>query len=300
MLLLHRLGSFSPSFFYKAGVDIDHSFLLGKTLLVSPMNERYARDNYKGRVEVIEKLSKFLEKRRVKKLEMELSTLPSSIYLKLRKRFRISDASKRLLKERELKSDEEARKIANAAKIAQEALSEIDVCKFRTEKELENAVKRAIEEKGAEVSFIIVASGASTAFPHYKARDVPLKDPVVVDVGARVGYYTSDITETFTKRAEVKEIRKKLKEMVGMAEGARTTEGLNAFLKRAYKRDKLPLPPHLFGHGIGLDVHELPSFRRNTTLKGKAFAVEPAVYLKDYGVRYERNFIGKGKRNIML
>lgn len=300
MLLLHRLDRFNPSFFYKAGIDVDHSFLLEDVLLTNTMNESYVKKNYKGKVEVIKKLSEYLKKRNIRKLEMELSTLPAAIFQQLIKQFQISDASKWLLKKREMKKNEEVAKIRKAAKITQEVLNEIDVWKFKREKELNLYIKRAIEDKGSKVSFIMVASGAATSFPHYEARDVPLKDPVVVDVCAMIGYYKCDITETFSRIVDIKVIRRKLKEMVDLALYVKSTKELNIQLRKAYKYEGLPLPPHQFGHGIGLDVHELPSFNSNTKLEGKTFAVEPAVYFKDYGIRYERNFIGRKEHNLML
>jgi len=48
---------------------------------------------------------------------------------------------------------------------------------------------------------------------------------------------------------------------------------------------------HSLGHGLGLEVHELPALRRGGTVRlkeGMAVTVEPGIYLPDRGgVRIE-------------
>jgi len=59
---------------------------------------------------------------------------------------------------------------------------------------------------------------------------------------------------------------------------------------------------HGLGHGIGLDVHELPSTysREDSYLEGHVMAIEPGVYLEGIGgVRIENDYAvtkGKAKR----
>jgi Xaa-Pro dipeptidase len=64
--------------------------------------------------------------------------------------------------------------------------------------------------------------------------------------------------------------------------------------------------PHSLGHGIGLDAHEAPLFRRAGSMEGSenrrllqpgmVFAMEPGLYDPDHGgVRLENDFLCTGK-----
>ena len=61
---------------------------------------------------------------------------------------------------------------------------------------------------------------------------------------------------------------------------------------------------HSTGHGIGLDVHELPtiSTRSTTKLQNKmAITVEPGIYIPNkFGVRIEDSLIVKDNKPILL
>ena len=61
---------------------------------------------------------------------------------------------------------------------------------------------------------------------------------------------------------------------------------------------------HGLGHGIGLNIHELPNLKdmsEDKFLEGMAFTVEPGIYFKDkFGVRIEDDIlIEKGKPEIL-
>ena len=68
------------------------------------------------------------------------------------------------------------------------------------EKEVAWKIERFLREKGSEcLPFdIIVASGPNAALPHAKPTERPLShgEPIIIDLGARVAGYTSDLTRT--------------------------------------------------------------------------------------------------------
>ena len=147
----------------------------------------------------------------------------------------------------------------------------------------------------------IVATGPHAASPHAIPGDTRLEagHAVVIDFGARFGGYCSDMTRTvFLGQPEEKVMR--AYEAIRAA-----NEGVSAFLKPgvtgAEAQDLAEsilaeagfagCMAHSLGHGIGLDVHELPVLaRRNDAplVEGNVVTVEPGIYITDeFGMRLE-------------
>ena len=61
---------------------------------------------------------------------------------------------------------------------------------------------------------------------------------------------------------------------------------------------------HSTGHGIGLDVHELPTISTRSTTKlqnNMAITVEPGIYIENkFGVRIEDSLIVKDKKPTVM
>ena len=70
-----------------------------------------------------------------------------------------------------------------------------------TEREVAWQLEVGMRERGADgLSFdIIVAAGPNGAMPHHHPTDHPLQagEPIVIDMGARLDGYCSDLTRTF-------------------------------------------------------------------------------------------------------
>ncbi len=159
-----------------------------------------------------------------------------------------------------------------------------------------------LKNRGAAPAFPpIVASGPNASKPHAvpTTRRLKARETIILDVGARVEGYCSDITRTVwlgrpTKKFE--EIYAAVRRAQRAAlEGVRpnmTTKEADALARKIIEEAGFgPAFGHGLGHGVGLATHEAPSLSplKTTPLrKGMVFTVEPGVYLPGWGgVRLE-------------
>jgi len=151
----------------------------------------------------------------------------------------------------------------------------------------------------------IVSGGPNSANPHAAPGDRPLQpgDLLVIDWGATVDGYISDITRTFAV-GEIDPEYRKIHEIVQRANAA----------GRAAAKPGVPCAAvdiaarkvieeagygeyftHRTGHGIGMEAHETPYMRADNQRvlePGMAFTVEPGVYLPGRnGVRIEDDMV---------
>lgn len=174
-----------------------------------------------------------------------------------------------------------------------------------TERELAYDVELAMRAAGAaDRSFeTILAFGEQAAEPHHEPTERELRrgDVVKVDFGALAGGYHTDMTRTVAlgePPARLREIRN----VVAAAQQA----GIDAVREGTALRD-VDLAarrvveaaglgerfPHGLGHGVGLEIHELPFLRwdapeDDVLVAGMVVTVEPGVYVPGLGgVRIE-------------
>ena len=199
----------------------------------------------------------------------------------------------------------EVARIRAAAAIADRAL---DTVRHRlldglTESEFAAELDATMRGLGADdLSFeTIVASGPNGARPHHTPSDrtIAQGDLVVVDFGALVDGYHSDMTRTLGVGA-LDEERRHMLDVVLDAQAAgvaAVTAGVDCATVDKACRDLIDEAGmgdaflHSTGHGVGLDIHEEPrvSARSTATLRpGHVVTVEPGVYLTGIGgVRIE-------------
>jgi Xaa-Pro aminopeptidase len=147
----------------------------------------------------------------------------------------------------------------------------------------------------------IVASGPHSAMPHARPteRVVTAGDLVVIDFGAIVDGYRSDMTRTFAI-GEPSPGHKKLIDAVAAAQRsgvAAVVAGATGGSVDAAARNSLVGAGfgeaflHSTGHGVGLDIHEAPWAAAGATdilADGTIVTVEPGAYFAgDAGVRIE-------------
>lgn len=191
---------------------------------------------------------------------------------------------------------------ANAA-IADEAMRKAfaAIHPGMTERQLGAVISDHFASESARALFIIVGSGPNGAFPHHATGERVLEtgDAVVIDIGARKGDYSSDIT----RMALVGEAPEGYDAVHDVVE-----EAVLAALKAArpgVKASAVDLAArtviadagygqyflHRTGHGLGLEGHEPPylTSTSETVLEtGMVFSIEPGIYLPGrFGIRLE-------------
>jgi Xaa-Pro aminopeptidase len=205
---------------------------------------------------------------------------------------------------RRVKDDGEIDAIVRALDVAQGALEAVLAEPIPpTERALADKIEFAMRERGAErAAFdIIVATGSHRSLPHYRPGDTPLDpdEPILIDFGARVEGYNSDLTRMVGPSSiggDERDIHRICLEAQRYAiEHIRP--GMTAGDADALARDRIVEAGygerfgHSLGHGVGLEVHEGPGIRKESTevLKpGMVFTVEPGIYLPGSGgVRIE-------------
>jgi Xaa-Pro aminopeptidase len=173
----------------------------------------------------------------------------------------------------------------------------------RTERELVWWVERGFREAGAEnVAFpTVVAAGETAASPHADPGDRVIEEGVLVtvDAGCVVDGYCSDCTRTFA----VGTIPDRLQEIYALCLEAQLA-GLEAVGPGVSGRDADAAARtiiadeglgeafgHGLGHGVGIQIHEAPTLRAESTdvlEPGNVVSVEPGIYLPgEGGVRIE-------------
>lgn len=148
----------------------------------------------------------------------------------------------------------------------------------------------------------IVASGTNAAKPHHRPGSTHIAPhaPIVIDFGALVEGYCSDMTRTvWTGRLDDPTLKRAVDVVLAsQAAGvAAVRPGIAASEVDRACRDVITEAGwadafvHGTGHGVGLDIHEAPSVAATSTdtlEPGHVVTVEPGVYLPGLGgVRIE-------------
>ncbi|MBN2464790.1 aminopeptidase P family protein [candidate division WOR-3 bacterium] len=263
------------------------------------------------------------------RLGVEQDHVTLSRFAQLRKRFRralLVKASDLVRELRRTKEPVEVEMIAAAQRVTDRVFA--DVLKMVKPGVRERDLALEIEfqfRKCGEVAFdSIVASGPNSAKPHAGFSDRKLRkgDALTFDIGCRVRGYCSDMTRTvFVGKAPAR--LRRVYEVVHEAQRRALDTikpGTPVKAADAAARDYITKQGfgkqfgHSLGHGVGIEVHELPALAatgKETLAPGDVVTVEPGVYLPGTGgVRIEdmvlvtktgyRNFTRSGKTVLEL
>lgn len=208
---------------------------------------------------------------------------------------------------RERKDPSELACIRDAARVAAAALTRtLSVLHAgMTELQVAGILEHELRDHGSEEPPFptIVASGVRTALPHARAgaRAIARGDFLLLDFGATVSGYCSDVTRTVVV-GQADERQREVHAAVHAANEAarsRVRSGMTGKEADAIARAVLEQHGlseafgHGLGHGIGLEVHEGPRLSRNSDQvlpEGAVVTIEPGAYVPGWGgVRIEDN-----------
>jgi Xaa-Pro aminopeptidase len=206
---------------------------------------------------------------------------------------------------RMIKDEDELRIVRRAVAISDQAFNIVSrrIEPGMTEKQVAWDIEKTMRDMGADERAFgsIVAAGPNGAMAHAIPgnRQIQEGEPIVIDMGARVNGYNSDMTRTIILGEPTDKFREiynvvleaHLAASAGMKPGMTGVECdklARDVIEQAGYGDKFT---HSLGHGIGIEVHEPPSLSRlsEDTLQENMLATnEPGIYIEGWGgVRIE-------------
>ncbi|MFQ5782385.1 MAG: M24 family metallopeptidase [Nitrosopumilus sp.] len=331
MIGCDTLVTFEPeNLFYMTGFWGEAIGLLeknGKTTIIAPELEvgRAKEESEDCDVVTAERgtgiISSLIKK--IKKCKVCTDCQNYSIMMSLKKSIpKIKSSTEPFYNSRIIKDEKEIQILKKASKIIDEMF---DICSKKMkvgqkESELQTILMTyAMEQQMFDTGYkstlnpLIIAGGPNGALPHAQVTQRKFKkgDLVVTDLTLRYKGYVSDATRTFALgkiSSQANEAYQIVKESQKL--GLKTVKpNVNckdvdlACRKYIEKKNYGKYFIHSTGHGIGLEVHELPtvSMKSDTKLKkNMAITVEPGIYIDNkFGIRIEDSLIVKDKPLVM-
>ena len=204
---------------------------------------------------------------------------------------------------RMIKDEEEIKILERAFQIAQKAYPQSvkQVCPGMTEREVAGILEFELRKAGGQgLAFeTIVASGPRSSLPHGSstAREIGSDEFVLIDFGLRYQGYCSDLTRIHllsdAQRPAIYQVVQEAQEAaLALIEPGVLSSQIDAAARGVISQHGFgDYFGHSTGHGLGLEVHELPrvsTLRPGEIQQGMAFTIEPGIYLPgQYGVRIE-------------
>jgi Xaa-Pro aminopeptidase len=320
MLLVSHL----PNVFYLTGFTGSAGFLLlqeGSAALVT--DSRYttqARQEIQGcgvvvaRQSLLHSLGELLGRRRGARIAFESASMSvgqksALSRLVAGKRIRWVTTHGLVEKLRAEKDGAEIAAMRQAARLGSSVLDEVlgVVRPGVSEQELAAEIEYRIKMSGGQGPAFetIVASGPRAAMPHARptARRLRKNELVVLDLGAILEHYCCDLTRTvYLGRAPAQwklrhqAVREAQEAAVASIRPGATGEQVDAAARAVLKKYRLDrLFTHSCGHGLGLEVHEMPRLARGSKEQlraGMTVTVEPGIYLPEQGgIRIEDDYL---------
>lgn len=312
-LLIYSGNIPNPNFYYYTGLSLTHAILLirgtRKTIITTSLNRNVGK-KFPGKFVVTQNIFDDARKLAGRVFCVD-GSIPLRAYKKISRGARVRDTTELLYEKRMRKRPDEVAKIRKAAELTKAFIAKFSNCEGKSEDEVARDLLVETYQEGFEPAFQpIVATGKNTGTPHAICTRKKIEDFVLIDYGVRYKNYCADITRCYffnsNRAARLKEKYEKLRmlafEVIDTADGMEKSGEVRAFYDDINKKSGFPAPLHSVGHGIGLEVHEYPRFGRkyNDSLRGTTFTIEPGVYEKYYGLRYEETVYHNGKKVIVL
>ena len=183
-----------------------------------------------------------------------------------------------------------------------------------TEKQIAKEIEEFFINNGADdVAFdTIVASGKNSSLPHAIPTDKKIEpgDPITIDMGCKYKGYCSDMTRTIFAGFVPEEIKpiyelvlKNQKQAIDEMKEGVNLKIISRMVENDFKLHDYDLV-HALGHGVGLEIHELPfmSTKMDFNLKNNMVVTdEPGIYIPNkFGVRIEDTvWVNKGMATVL-
>ena len=265
-----------------------------------------------------ESASSIIKKNRlkIKNIAIDKNNFTLNSYKHFKKQFKkskVKDISLDCMKLREIKTENEMQILKKscgyADNIIQKAIRNFK--SFKTESEVAAFLEYETKKLGLELSFNpIVASGSNGSMPHYEPSNIKIKNGFcVIDFGVKYKGYCSDITRTiYAGKPSNKEIEiynlllSAQKNTISQIKENKKCSELYDFVIAnlgKYKNNFI----HGLGHGVGVEIHEMPNLTLNSKDRIKnnmVFTIEPGIYFpKRFGIRIEDTVLFKNKTNVL-
>lgn len=250
----------------------------------------------------------FLKKYRVRRLGIEGNDVSLRFFKhlkKISKGVRLVDVGAALSERRMVKKPHELKYIARAQKITDEIFSVLKkwLKPGISEKAIAWKIEALAHDLGADdISFPpIIGINEHSASPHHQNSDHKLKrgDLILIDMGVIYRGYCSDMTRVlFTGTPTAKQaaiyqlVLEAQKSAIAKIRAGITGKQADHFARAVIQKAGYgKYFGHSLGHGVGLDIHELPNLSQKYKGKipaGSVVTVEPGIYLPEkFGVRLE-------------
>lgn len=325
------LISKEPNLRYFSGFEGQGILIVGKegdaSLLTSPLYRETAENTCEEGIEIIvgrvgEPAYKMVESFLSNRIKVALDCVNAGLFK------RVSDnvghdnvimAEEDIMKMRMVKEDNEIEAIKKAGKITYECMNVVSdyIRPGIRELEIKALAVSEILRRGSDwpAFNIIVASGPRSSLPHGTEGDRKLEkgDVVVVDLGASYMGYKADMTRTFLV-GDMNEVH--VNKVMGIVNASK--EEAQKLIRPGIKAKDVDMKArlliskegygenfvHSLGHGIGLEVHELPTISPVSEFvieRNMVITCEPGVYIKQkFGVRIEDTLLVTDSQPLVL
>lgn len=206
-------------------------------------------------------------------------------------------------KQRRIKDEEEIDNIKKACEITDKCFEFLkNYIKIgMTEREIAYKIEEFFIKNGAEgLAFKpIVASGANSSMPHSIVTDKKIEegDIILIDLGCKYNGYCSDMTRTIfmgkmdeTIKSAYDIVLQVQEQTISQMQAGANIKNITKSAEQELKINRFEIV-HALGHGVGLDIHEMPVLTSkfdNLLKENMVIAVEPGVYIpKSFGIRIE-------------
>ena len=280
----------------------------------SMINKVYFMDKKK----FFESIYDVIKRRKIKTIKIAIDNNNFSLnhyryFKKQFKKIKTKDISGACSKLRQIKTNKEILLLKKscdyASKILQKTIKNFK--DFETEAEVAAFLEYETKNLGLDIAFKpVVASGSNGSVPHYEPRNIRLKRGFcVIDFGVKYKGYCSDITRTIylgkinNREKEIYHFLLKIQKNI--IENIKINDNCSKIYEDCIKNfgKKAKYFTHGLGHGIGVEIHELPNLTLNSKdkiLENMVFTIEPGIYIqKKFGIRIEDSILMKKKTDIL-